>query len=258
VSYALEFYSLSWDALKAALAQPDPKLIRAITEQRWTRLLEDTDIGQPPHHALFAALPERIRHDAGPWDHVDVLFERALAEIGQAIAHPRTPGQEPPDVSDDAALVLAAFVRQLGKPVGAITHDGSVAHDRDLPLRFRAMFLDGVVGSCFGDHQLGEKLAARPLFGLYHLDFLSWGGLSRAELKEIVPRYALTEVEKEDDEWDEVADYADTWLDVLVASLRAAQASGTDLVTLYLSVQKHLGSFFDSIGDQAVSDLFED
>ena len=258
MSYALEFYSLSWDTLKAALTRPDPKLIRAITEQKWTRLLEDTDIGQHPHHSLFAALPERLRHDAGPWDHVDALFERALAEIGQATAHPRAPGQEPPDVSDDAALVLAAFVRQLGKLVGAITHDGSVAHDRDLPLRFRAMFLDGVVGSCFGDHQLGEKLAARPLFGLYHLDFLSWGGLSRAELQEIVPRYALTEAEKEEDEWDEVADYADTWLDSLVTSLRAAEASGTDLVTLYLSVQKHVASLFDGVGDQAVSGFFED
>jgi len=258
VSYALEFYNLTWDTLKAALTQPDPKLVRAIIEQKWTRLLEDTDIGQHPHHSLLGVLPERLRHDAGPWDHVEALFERALAEIGQGIAHPRPPGQEPPDVSDDAALVLAAFVRQLGQPVGAISHDGSVVHDRDLPLRFRAMFLDGVVGSCFGDHQLGEKLAARPLFGLYHLDFLSWGGLSRAELAEIVPRYALTQAEKEDDEWDEVADYADTWLDALVAALRAAAAAGTDLVTLYLSVQKHSVSFLDGVIDQAASDLLED
>jgi len=258
VSYALEFYSLSWDALKAALTGPDPKLIRAITEQQWTRLLEDTDIGQHPHHSLLGLLPGRPRHDAGPWDHVDALFERALAEIGRAIAHPRPPGQEAPDVSDDAALVLAAYIRQLGQRVGAISHDGSVAHDRDLPLRFRAMFLDGVVGACFGDHQLGEKLAARPLFGLYHLDFLSWGGLSSAELKEIVPRYALTEAEKEEDEWDEVADYADTWLQSLVAALSTAQAAGTDLVTLYLSVQKHAASLFDELGDQALSDFFED
>jgi hypothetical protein len=258
VSYALEFYSLSWDALKAALTEPDPKLIRTITEQKWTRLLEDTDIGQHPHHTLLGVLPERLRHDAGPWDHVDGLFQRALAEIGRAIAHPPAPGQEPPDVSDDAALVLAAFVRQLGQRVGAIGHDGSVAHDRDLPLRFRAMFLDGVVGSCFGDHQLGEKLAARPLFGLYHLDFLSWGGLSSAELREIVPRYALTEAEKEEDEWDEVADYADTWLQSLVAALRAAQACGTDLVTLYLSVPKPVVSLLDGLGDQALSDFFED
>jgi hypothetical protein len=258
LSYALEFYSLSWEELKAALAAPKPELVQAIIEQKWTRLLEDADIGQHPHHTVFAALPMRLRHDAGPWDDVEVLFARALAEIGHAIAHPRVPGQEPPDVSDDAALVLAAFVRHLGKPLGAITHAGSVTHDRDLPLRFRAMFLDGVVGNCFGDHRLGEKLASRPLLGLYHLDFLSWGGLTRHELAEIVPRYALTEADKEEEDWDDVADYADTWLGALVAALRAARAGGTDLVTLYVSVQKHFVSYFDGLGEQPLNDLFED
>lgn len=257
MSYALEFYSLSWEALKAALAQPKPELVKAIIEQKWTRLLEDTDIGHHPHHTLFGALPGR--HDAvGPWDDAGVLFEQALAEIADGIANPRAPGQSPPDVSDDAALVLASFVRHLGKPLGAISHEGSVILDRDLPLRFRTMFLDGVAGSCFGDHRLGEKLASRPLLGLYHLDFLSWGGLSRQELAEIVPRYALAASTHEEDDWDDVADYADTWLDALVAALRAAQSAGTDLVTLYLSVPKHFVSFFDGVGAHAPNDLFED
>jgi len=254
MSYALEFYSLSWDALKAALSERKPALIQTVTEQQWTRLLEDTDIGQHPHHSL----PARFKHDAGPWDKVGELFEHALGEIGGAMARPVATGHAPPDLSDDAALVMAAFIRQLGKRVGVIAHDASVIHDRDLPLRFRQMFLGGVAGACFGDHRLGDKLAARPLLGLAHLDFLSWGGLTRNELAILVPRYALTEAEKQEDEWDEVADYADTWLAALVKSLQAAQSSGSDLVTLYLSAPKHFGTLLAGLGEAIANDLFED
>ena len=44
MSFALEFYSLSWDALKSALTQRKPELIAAAQAQQWDRLVNDTDL----------------------------------------------------------------------------------------------------------------------------------------------------------------------------------------------------------------------
>ena len=175
MSFALECHALSWDALKAALTQRKPELLQAVEHQQWSTLLDGTDIGQPDYHLLpypheepgvhARSIPSDIRH--------------GIDEIAEAMARKPSPNQDPPEISDNAALVFAGIVRQMGQPVGTLRHDAAPAKDRDgeLPIDFRSLFLDGVAGSCFKDHGLGENLAARPLFGLFHLDFLSWGGL---------------------------------------------------------------------------------
>jgi hypothetical protein len=244
VSYALEFYSLSWDALKAALVQRKPALMTAIEERHWDKLLNDTDLSELDDE-------DDLRHPAG-------VVADAFDEITEAMAQKVPPGHDPPDISDRAALVFAAVVRELGKPVGSISHDGSTTRDRDLPLRFRENFLDGVAGACFDDHGLGEALAARPLFGLFHLDFLSWGGLTQAELAPLVGKYALTDMVKRDDDWQAVAAYAEGWLADLVAALRAAAAAKSDVVALYLTRRHHYSSFRDSIKDELRDDFADE
>lgn len=254
MTFALEFYSLSWDGLKAALPQRKPELLKAIEDQQWSKLLHDTDLGQPEHHLL-----------PFPHDESSPLLKSAateirdgFAEIAAAMTQELTPNQDPPELGDSAALVFAAAVRQLGKPVGVLRHEGSVESDDDgeLPIDFRALFLNGVAGSCFGDHGLGENLAARPLFGLFHLDFLSWGGLTQREIDGLLAKFALPEAEKRGDEWQAIAGFAEPWLTQLLGALRNAQAAKTDLVTLYVTVQEQYGSVWEEIENEVRGGFF--
>lgn len=251
MSFALEFYSLSWDTLKTALTQRKPELLAALEDQQWPRLLVDTDLGQPTHH-LFSDEASSFSGNAGP------MIADGLDEIAEAMAQKVLPEHDPPDISDNAALVFAAMIRQLGKPVGAIRHLGSVARDEDgeVPMYFHAMFLDGVAGACFQDHTLGERLSARTLFGLFHLDFLSWGGLTQKEIAELLPKYAPpSEEEKDDEEYIAVEPFVEGWLNDLVNALRAAAAAKSDLVTLQLTVQEHFTSFGEEIKDETRDDF---
>jgi hypothetical protein len=260
VSYALEFYSLSWTALKSALSQGNPELVAALRDKQWARLLEDCDLGQKTAHGFLhcarLALLHQSEHEHGPWENVDALITDGLAEIAAAMSR-EIPGHEPIEISEGAALVVAAAIRHLGKPVGAISHDGSAARDRGLPLDFRTMFLNGVAGSCFGDHRLGEHLAARPLFGLLHFDFVSWGGLGGQEIAALLRKYTLDDDIKRDDEWLAIAADAEAWLAELVKALRSAAAEQSDLVTLYLTVQKHFTSFGEELDDELAEDFAE-
>jgi hypothetical protein len=254
MSFALEFYSLSWDALKAALSQRKPELLQAIEDQQWPKLLEDSDLGQPEHHLLPLPHDEPSPFLQAAGDHIRDGFDEITAAMAQTLpAH-----QEAAEISDDAALVFAATVRQLGKPVGAIRHDGSVRRDKDgeLPIDFRAMFLNGVAGSCFRNHELGEHLAARPLFGLFHLDFLSWGGLAQREIDTLLANFGLPDGERQDDEWQAIASFAEGWLNQLLSSLRNAQSGKTDLVTLYLTVQEQYGSVWEELDDEVRGGFF--
>jgi hypothetical protein len=133
-------------------------------------------------------------------------------------------------------------VRHLGTPIGILAHDRATARDRSFSMMFQEMFLHGVAGSCFGDPRLGEKLAARSMFGLFHLDFLSWGGLTQQELTELLAKYKPVDEATRDEEWQAIGDHAEAWLGDLVEFFGAAAKAKTDLVTLFLTVQHRSGS----------------
>jgi predicted RNA-binding protein Jag len=250
VSYTLEFYSLSWDTLRKALAERKRELVEAVIERQWDKLFENTDLR--PNSLIGDDEDEDIASE-----HADSLFADGLDEIAEVMKHQVPVDHDAPDLSDNAALVFSAFVRHLGRPVGTLAHDGTAAHDQLLPLMFREMFLDGVAGSCFGDHKLGEKLAARTMFGLFHLDFLSWGGLTQQEMTELLPKYQLTAAQKQEEEWEAVAEHAEAWLDTLVKAMGAAAKAKGDLVTLSLTVQHHFSSFREGAGEEIAKDLFD-
>ena len=239
MSYALEFYSLSWDALKTALTERKPEVIARIQDRQWDKLIESDGLGEVGDRSERALLRS-----------ADLVFADALDEIAEAMKRaPTAPDHDPPELGDRAALVFAAFVRQLGTPIGGIAHDASQAREPGLGVVFRGTFLDGVAGGCFGDHQLGEKLAARPVLGLFHIDLLGWGGLSAQELEAMLPKYALTDAVKRDQDWSDCRGYAETWLAVLLQSLRAAAAAKRDLVTLYLTGRHRYASFGEELRD---------
>jgi len=247
MSYALDFYSLSWDALKTALTERKPELARAVAERQWERLIEGDARG----------LASDRDDDGISLGEADLLFEDALEEIAEAMAANQAPGLDPPDVSDNAALVFAAFVRHLGTPVGRIAADEATAHDPELQLAFRAALLDGIVGARYGDLQLGEKLAARPLFGLFHLDFLAWGGLAQTELRELAAKYKLTDATRRGVDRQAVADHAGVWLAEIIKALGTAANANRDLVTLYFTSPYH-ETLSEKIHDAFHDELVED
>jgi hypothetical protein len=251
VSFALEFYSLSWSTLRSALGQRKPELAAALRNRQWTRLLEDCDLRQNAVPGLL-----HVARQPRPWENAAEVIAGGLEEIAEAMARD-VRGHEPAEVSEGAALVVAAAIRELGKPLGAIAHDGSVLRDRGLAFNFRTAFLDGVAGSCLGDHRVGENLAARPLFGLMHLDFLSWGGLAREEIERLLRNHAPGDERRQDEEWQAIADHAETWLAQLSRCLGAAASAKGDLVTLYLTVQKRFASFGDALEDELGEDFAE-
>ena len=247
MSYALEFYSISWDALKAALTDRKPKLLRAVAQQQWQQLVRGDALG----------LAANRDDEAIPLEDTDLLFEDALEEIEDAMVPQRAPALDPPEIGDNAALLFAGMVRQLGTPVGRIAQDQAVAHDPELQLAFREALLDGVVGACYGDLQFGEKLAARPLFGLFHLDFLAWGGLTQQELQDLVAKYRLSDATRRGPDWRDVSDHVEAWLDAIVKAVAAAAEAKLDLVTLYFTAPHH-ATFGEKVHDALQGELIED
>jgi hypothetical protein len=245
MSFSLEFYSLSWNTLKTTLIQRKPELIRAVQERQWDKLLSDSDLARNDDDKGGLSM--------GP----AAIFADGLDEIAEAMTAKLPPRGDPPDIGDNAALVTAAVIRHLGKPLGTISHRGSVVRDKDgeFPLDFRTMFLDGVAGACFKDHELGEKLAARPLFGLFHLDFLSWGGLTQREIVDLLGKYAVPPDIKQEEDWQAVSQNAEAWLGALVKSLNAAAAAKTDLVSLYLTAPERSSSYGDALQDEVLADF---
>jgi hypothetical protein len=245
MSFSLEFYSLSWNSLKSALTLRKPDLVRDVQARQWDKLLSDTDLARNDDDKGGSGM--------GP----AAIFADGFDEIAEAMTAKLPPRGDPPDIGDNAALVTAAVIRHLGKPIGSISHRGSVVRDKDgeFPLDFRTMFLDGVVGSCFKDHELGEKLAARPLFGLFHLDFLSWGGLNQREIGDLLGKYAPPPDIKQDEDWQAVAPNAEAWLNEIVKSLKVAAAAKTDMVTLYLTAPEHYNSYRAELADEGLEDF---
>jgi len=94
VSYALEFYSLSWDALKAALVQRKPALMTAIEERHWDKLLDDTDLSELDDE-------DDLRHPAG-------VIADAFDEIAEAMAQKLPPGH---DLPGPASATMASAKR---------------------------------------------------------------------------------------------------------------------------------------------------
>jgi len=123
-------------------------------------------------------------------------------------------------IDDDGALFILAHARVIGRPLGTLIHT-SLAGDL-----FRGSFLGETAAGWFGVPDLGDRLIARPLFGLTRTEYPCWGGLSAAEV-------AGLDLEREPDEPGEDDDEdMRGWLFDLIDALRECRA-GEDVLALY-------------------------
>jgi hypothetical protein len=122
-----------------------------------------------------------------------------------------------PTVSQAFVSLLTA----LGSPLGQITHS-SVGGDR-----YRRRFLGLEAPSALKTDVDLMSLTGRPLFGLFHGDFPSWGALSVEEVQRVVADRTAEDLPYLEDSQSAV------WLFNLWDMLAAAAESREDVVAVY-------------------------
>lgn len=163
--YSLEFYSVSWKALREQLAQPPPEVIEQVSRQEWPLVMPSRDAAA----------------DA---------FPRAVQEISQIL---KTASDAAPPLSDTTALALVAMVRHLGVLLGSLEHSSAAGED------FAENFFGEAAASAFCTPDLLERLTDRPFYGLAADVFPTWGGLREDELAALVSAYRPPEKDLEED-----------------------------------------------------------
>ena len=192
----LEFYSLSWEALRGQLAGAEPAELDAARRGQWPALYSGTD------------------GDA------EAAWQAALERIIKGVQNHSSGGPDEIELEGMAVLGFVAMVRHAGSLLGAVDHVGA---SREY---FRRVFLGRVASRCFKESSLPEYLTERSLFNLISHIYPSWGGLSQSEASEFLTRYRPPQQAVEED--------VSAWLAELLALIEAAAAARQDLITLYL------------------------
>src|SRR5262245_10780035 len=191
MGYSLEFYSLAWDSLRIELSQPRRGILDDARRVK----------GIGPFHS-------RSAESALQW-------RAAIAGVSRAL---NSGGLDEFELVGDKALAFAVMVRYLGSSLGTLDHASASGKE------FRYEFLDRIAGQCFQDPMLGTRLTERAFYGLISLEYPSWGGLTREEVRRIVESFRPTAIE---------ARYQ-VWLDELRDILDAASERDSDVMTLYM------------------------
>lgn len=207
MGYVLEFFSCDWEEIRRVLGSGDQRLLATILEDCKKQLLgnDETTDRESPHWA--SELRALILGARG----------RELAARG-----PDEPaGAASEEVSSAMAVAMVAILRAQGTPLGAIRHRSRGG------VYFREVFLIEEAAPALRSPVDLRLLLDRPLFGIAHSAFPSWGGLKKAELNRIV-------AERTEDDLPRLADPTFAgWLFDLWDLLTAAAGSRKDLVTVY-------------------------
>ncbi len=206
MSYMLEMYSLDWKALGEVFGSGNKILVGQIDKQ----------FGEQ----FFRGSPT-AEHDRAVWrGALDALIG---GRRGQELvaSGPQGPGV-PEQVTDSTALALAGIIRTVGDRVGEMEHSTSSGDF------FRDEFLAREAPAILRTTINLGLLVSRPLFGLEHDLYPSWGGLTKMEIPAVVGSFS-TEKPPEANDSD-----IEGWLYDLIDSLDAVRQNGADLVTLYL------------------------
>lgn len=200
MGYALECYLLDHDSLKGLLGAGNGEVLRRMLEA-------ELDI--------FDANP------GVPWR--GALRELLMGERGQRLAQRAVldaPG--PAEVLDPSeAMAMVALIRAHGSRIGELVHNSRAGE------KFRAMFSPGFAPTPFRHSEHLGKLLHRPLHGTSGPIYPDWGGLTRAELREI-GQHAVTRAD-----WPADPDQH-SWLYALRDIVDDAIERRGDLLTLYL------------------------
>lgn len=206
MGYVLEFFSLDWDEIQRVLGCGDQRLLTAISEDYKKRLLGNEAMSDHESPEWAAELRNLILGARG----------RDLAARG-----PEPIGAASEEVSSAMAVAMVAILRTRGTPLGAIRHRSRGG------VYFREVFLIEEAAPALRSPVDLRLLLERPLFGIVHSAFPSWGGLKKAELNRIVAG-------RTEDDLPRLADPTFAgWLFDLWDLLTVAAGSGKDLVTVY-------------------------
>jgi len=150
------------------------------------------------------------------------LKDLAGGPLGHSLAGNSPLGDGVLAATPSISLAFASLLSGLGTPLGAIQHSstgGDQYRRRFLGLEAPKALAAGVDLQC---------LTGRPIFGLYHADFPSWGALSAEEVQSVVKDRTADDLPYLDDS--QMA----AWLFELWDFLTAAAGSREELVTVYL------------------------
>ena len=203
MGYNLELYQLDWQQLRETIGSGDRELVAAIDANFDPRMFKGDDSAQ--RHILWRKVVEAL------------VAGRRGSEIRQRTADPSFREE----VTDLAALAMCGIIRSLGVKVGMLEHSGSGG---DV---FREEFL-AALPSALGIPITGEDIICRPLSGMLHKLYPSWGGLTRAEIDKVFQTVSMDELPTLGDS------DLDGWLYDFMDALEAVHEKNSDLVTLYL------------------------
>ena len=202
--YVLEFYSLDWAELGKAMGSGDHALVNRIDQENgdnFFRGVEDQETRLIWRKVLEALICGRRGKN--------------LAEWGPE------PKIQPEEASDIAALALVGMVRTLGTGIGELEHSTTSGSF------FREEFFGKEAPVLLKSLVNLEQLLSRPLFGIVHEIYPSWGGLKKTEIKLLLENLAGHRIPPLDDS------DVEAWLYDLYGCLRIAYENGTDIVTVY-------------------------
>jgi len=117
---------------------------------------------------------------------------------------------------------MAGIIRTVGDRVGEMEH---VTRSGEF---FRDDFLGKEAPAVLRTSVSLGLLVSRPLFGLTHELYPSWGGLTKAEIAAVLGPFSSENLPETGDS------DIDGWLYELVDCLEAVRQSGSDLVSLYI------------------------
>jgi hypothetical protein len=201
MGYSLECYLLDHAKLSLMVGSGRDDLLRSILEA-------EIDI--------FEANP-RV-----PWR--GALKELITGERGRALRQHQTFGEfgNSEAATEEEAIALVALVRSQGARIGELIHNTRAGE------KFRQMFSKEFSPSPFANTQLLPRLLSNPLFGLTQDMYPSWGGLTHAELSQLIGTDSLAPTS-----WPADSDHCE-WLYLLKDMVEQGVEEGCDMVTLYL------------------------
>jgi hypothetical protein len=203
MGYSIELYALNWDHLASVFGSGDKALLESILSRQGPKL-------------FFRDSLEKTN-----WE--QQLTDLLLGAAGRRLALDQPANAQVTEVSDAFALALTAIIRQRGEFIASLQHSSMAGS------HFREDFLANSAARALGtSSELLLFLVDRPLFGLHHSGFPSWGGLQKTEIDTLLEKVTLSDLPPMGDSDD------DAWLYDLCDALFYAKDSGRDIVSLYL------------------------
>lgn len=202
--YILELYSLDWRTLGKVFGSGNRALFDRIAQENGDNFFRGPE--NQEEHLLWKKVLEAL----------------ICGRRGQTLAaqgpEPKIP---PEEVSDHMALALVGIIRTLGVGIGEMEHSTASGSF------FRDDFFGQEAPALLSSPTNLTQLLSRPLFGVTHGTYPSWGGLKKAEIQLLIENMANHTIPPVDDS------DVEAWLYELCDCLHAAYEDGTDIVTVY-------------------------